>query len=61
MRRKLSRGEVLHFFEAQPKVLVGIEACSTSHYWARELTALGHEVRLLSLSYVKAYVKRGKT
>jgi transposase len=61
VRRKLSRGEVLRFFEAQPKVLVGIEACSTSHYWAREIAALGHEVRLLPPTYVKAYVKRGKT
>jgi len=61
LRRKLSRGEVLGFFEAQPKVLVGIEACGTSHHWAREIAALGHEVKLLPPSYVKAYVKRGKT
>ncbi|MGL6110333.1 MAG: IS110 family transposase [Rubrivivax sp.] len=61
LRRKLSRGEVLGFFEAQPKVLVGIEACGTGHYWAREITALGHEVKLLPPTYVKAYVKRGKT
>lgn len=61
LRRKLSRGEVLGFFEAQPKVLVGIEACGTGHYWAREIAALGHEVRLLPPTYVKAYVKRGKT
>jgi transposase len=61
LRRKLSRGEVLKFFEAQPKVLVGIEACGTGHYWAREIAALGHEVRLLPPTYVKAYVKRGKT
>jgi len=44
LRRKLSRGEVLRFFEAQPKTLVGIEACGTGHYWAREIAALGHEV-----------------
>jgi transposase len=61
LRRKLSRGDVLKFFEAQPKVLVGIEACGTGHYWAREIAALGHEVRLLPPTYVKAYVKRGKT
>ncbi len=61
LRRKLSRGEVLGFFEAQPKVLVGIEACGTGHYWAREIAARGHEVRLLPPTYVKAYVKRGKT
>ena len=61
LRRKLSRGEVLCFFEAQPKALVGIEACGTGHYWAREIAALGHEVKLLPPTYVKAYVKRGKT
>lgn len=61
LRRKLSRSEVLRFFEAQPKALVGIEACGTGHYWAREITALGHEVKLLPPTYVKAYVKRGKT
>jgi transposase len=61
LRRKLSRGEVLHFFAAQPKTLVGIEACGTSHHWAREIAALGHEVKLLPPTYVKAYVKRGKT
>ena len=47
LRRKLSRGEMLGFFEAQPKALVGIEACGTGHYWAREITAFGHDVRLL--------------
>jgi transposase len=61
LRRKLSRGEVLRFFGVQPKTLVGIEACGTGHYWAREIAALGHEVKLLPPSYVKAYVKRGKT
>lgn len=61
LRRKLSRGEVLGFFKAQPRTLVGIEACGTGHYWAREIAALGHEVRLLPPTYVKAYVKRGKT
>jgi transposase len=61
LRRKLSRGEVLGFFKAQPRALVGIEACGTGHYWAREIAALGHEVRLLPPTYVKAYVKRGKT
>jgi len=61
LRRKLSRGEVLRFFEAQPKLLVGIEACGTGHHWAREISKLGHEVKLLPPTYVKAYVKRGKT
>ncbi len=61
LRRKLSRGEVLRFFEAQPKTLVGIEACGSGHHWAREIAALGHEVKLLPPAYVKPYVKRGKT
>src|SRR5271165_2624868 len=61
LRRKLQRPEVLAFFAALPPCLVGIEACSTAHYWAREITALGHEVRLMPASYVKPYVKRGKT
>jgi transposase len=60
-RRKLSRGEVISFFKTQPSTLVGIEACGTGHYWARELAALGHEVKLLPPAYVKPYVKRGKT
>jgi transposase len=61
LRRKLSRGEVLRFFEAQPKTLVGLEAYGTGHHWAREIAALGHEVKLLPPTYVKPYVKRGKT
>jgi transposase len=61
LRRKLTRGEVLRFFEAEPKALVGMEACGTGHVWAREISALGHEVKLLPPSYVRPYVKRGKT
>jgi transposase len=60
MRRRLSRGRVLALFEKLPRCLVGIEACNTSHYWARELIALGHDVRLMPAQYVKPYVKRGK-
>jgi len=60
VRRKLTRGRVLAFFESLPRCLVGIEACSSSHYWARELIALGHDVRLLPAQYVKAYLKRQK-
>jgi hypothetical protein len=59
-RRRLTRGRVLAFFEKLAPCLVGIEACSTSHYWARELIALGHDVRLLPAQYVRPYVKRGK-
>src|SRR6476620_9851111 len=60
VRRKLSRGRVLAFFEALPRCLVGMEACNTSHHCARELIALGHDVRLMPAQYVKPYVKRGK-
>ncbi len=61
LRRKLQRAEVLRFFASLPPCLVGIEACGTAHHWAREIRALGHEVRLMPASYVKPYVKRGKT
>lgn len=61
LRRKLGRSEVLAFFERLPPCLVGIEACGTAHHWAREIGALGHEVRLMPPAYVKPYVKRGKT
>lgn len=61
LRRKLQRPEVLAFFEGLSPCLVGIEACGTAHHWAREIQALGHEVRLMPASYVKPYVKRGKT
>jgi transposase len=61
LRRKLQRGEVLTFFKGLPACLVGIEACATAHHWAREIQALGHDVRLMPPSCVKPYVKRGKT
>src|SRR5262245_50680712 len=48
------------FFEALPPCLVGMEACASAHYWARELRKLGHEVRLMPAKDVKAYVKRNK-
>jgi len=60
LRRQLKRGEVLKFFSKQPPCLIGIEACGTSHHWARQITNLGHEVRLLQPAQVKAYVKPGK-
>lgn len=59
--RKLRRAEVLRFFERLPPCLVGMEACASSHHWAREISALGHEVRLIPPQYVKPFVKRGKT
>ncbi|RWI54782.1 MAG: IS110 family transposase [Mesorhizobium sp.] len=58
--RKLRRAEVLRFFERLPPCLVGMEACASAHYWAREISAFGHEVRLLPPQYVKPFVKRGK-
>ena len=61
LRRKLQRPEVLGLFQGLAPCLVGIEACGTAHHWAREIKALGHEVRLMPASYVKPYVKRGKT
>jgi transposase len=60
VRKQLRRSQILAFFEALPRCLVGMEACATSHYWARELTKLGHQVRLMPAKDVKAYVKRNK-
>ena len=60
MRKRLRRDQVLTFFAGLPPCLVGMEACATAHYWARELRALGHEVRLMPPQYVKPYVKRNK-
>ena len=60
IRRRLRRAEVVTFFSRLPPCLVGMEACATSHYWARELGQLGHEVRMIPPRYVKPYVKRGK-
>src|SRR5580693_1020247 len=59
-RKQLRRGQVMAFFKALPPCLIGMEACATAHYWARELTKLGHEVRLMPAKDVKAYVKRNK-
>ena len=61
VRRALRRAQMAPFFRKLAPCLIGIEACGTSHYWARELVALGHEVRLMPPAYVKPYVKRGKT
>ena len=60
IRRQLKRRAVLAFFQKLPPCLVGIEACASSHYWSRELQALGHTVRLMPPAYVKPYVKRQK-
>jgi transposase len=59
--RRLRRKEVLAFFAKLSPCLIGIEACGSAHYWAREITKLGHTVKLIPPKYVKPYVKRGKT
>jgi transposase len=60
VRRQLKRRHVLEFFAKLPPCLIGIEARAPSHYWARELQAIGHIVRLIPPAYVKPYVKRQK-
>lgn len=61
LRRRLSRNEMIAFFAKLPPCLIGMEACSSAHHWARELVRLGHTVRLIPPQYVKPYVKRNKT
>lgn len=58
LRRKVRRSGLLNDLARIPPCLIGMEACATSHYWAREIAALGHEVRLIPPAYVKPYVKR---
>lgn len=60
LQKKLRRGAVLDFLGKLDPCLIGMEACATSHYWAREIVALGHDVRLIPPAYVKPYVKRQK-
>ena len=59
-RRKLSRAKFREFFSRLGPSRVGMEACGSAHYWARELIAMGHEVVLMPPTYIKPYVKRGK-
>jgi transposase len=61
LRRRLGRTDLLPFFAKQPPCVIGMEACSSAHHWARELSRLGHLVRLIPPQYVKPYVKRNKT
>jgi len=61
MVKKLARGEMLRYFANKPPILIGIEACGGAHYWARELTKLGHTVKLMTPQYVAPYRRGGKT
>ena len=60
IRKRVSRAKMLEFFADLPPCLIGIEACPSAHHWGRELTGLGHTVKLMPPSYVKAYLKRSK-
>ena len=60
IRKRIGRTKILKFFTDLPPCLVGMEACATSHHWARELRRLGHDVWLMPPTYVKAYVRRSK-
>jgi len=60
IRKRVSRAKMLEFFAELPRCLIGIEACPAAHHWARELQAVGHTVKLMPPSYVKAYLKRSK-
>lgn len=61
LRRSLKRSQVEKFFARQPAAVIGLEACGAAHHWARALTKLGHEVRLMPPAYVKPYVRRNKS
>jgi transposase len=60
LRRKLRRGEMMKFFKELPACLIGLEACASSHHWARQLSELGHTVKLIAPQFVKPYVKGNK-
>ena len=60
LRKRLRRAQVHAFFAGLKPCLIGMEACATAHFWARQLRELGHEVRLMPAQYVKAYLRRGK-
>ena len=58
--RKMKRSKMREFYEQIEPCRVGMEACGSGHYWARELVAMGHEVMLIPPAYIKPYIKRGK-
>jgi transposase len=60
LRKQLQRDQVATFFANLPPSLIGMEACSSAHYWARKLETLGHTVRLMAPQFVKPYVKSNK-
>src|SRR5690606_39898442 len=60
VKKSLTRKGLRGFFAQLEPTVIGMEACGSAHYWARELSALGHEVRLISPQFVKPYVKGNK-
>src|SRR5215510_6822052 len=60
LRKRIARRELLHFIATLPPALVGMEACGSAHYWARQFDEHGHDMRLIAPQYVKAYVKSPK-
>ncbi|SRR5712692_6081862 len=60
VKKQLKRAQVLAFFANLPPCLIGMEACSGAHHWARKLTTYGHTVRLIAAQFVKPYVKTNK-
>ena len=58
LQKQISRDKMLAFFANMPSCLIGMEACSGAHYWARELTRFGHEVKLMAAQFVSPYRKR---
>src|SRR5215210_5786964 len=60
LKRKLQRSELIPFFEGQPRCTVVLEACGAAHHWARVLSGLGHEVKLIAPEAVRPFVRRGK-
>jgi transposase len=60
LRKQLSRGKLLAFMAQHPPCLIGLEACSGAHYWAREFEKLGHQVRIIAVKFIEPYRKGGK-